>query len=58
MHSNYIGLTIFGVFIIVGIGVFIYYKIKWGAEERTEKRGQSKRIEDEKSEERKQQNQN
>ena len=58
MHSNYIGLTVFGVVIIVGIGVFIYFKIKWGAEERKEKRGQAKRIEDEKAEERKQQNQN
>jgi hypothetical protein len=58
MHSNYIGLTIFGVVIIVGIGVFTYFKIKWGAEERAEKRSQAKRIEDKKNEERKQQNQN
>lgn len=57
MHSNYIGLTVFGVIIIAGIIVFAYFKIKWGADERAEKRGQAKRIEDEKEEERKQQNQ-
>jgi hypothetical protein len=35
------GLYIFGVVIVIGIGVFVYFKIKWSNEDRAEKRGHS-----------------
>ena len=39
-----IGLYIFLAIIVVGIGAFVFIKIKWSAAERKEKRGQSDSI--------------
>ena len=55
--GRYIPLIIFTVLIIVGIGVFTYFKIRWGIVDRAEKRGHEEDIEKEKNEERKRQNQ-
>ena len=56
--SRYIPLMIFGIIIIAAVVVFIYFKVKWGMSDRSEKRGHAEKIEREKAAERKQQNQN
>lgn len=37
-----IGLYIFGGLFVVGIGAFIFYKVKWSNERRAEERGRVK----------------
>lgn len=48
MQNRYIGLLIFVILIIIGIALFIFFKIKWGIADRAQKREQAKRVEDEK----------
>ena len=48
MQNKYIGLLIFVIFIIIGIALFTFFKIKWGIADRAQKREQAKRVEDEK----------